>query len=706
MLLSSSPGKPAVNWIATSRLIFMLMALLSSGCAWLQEELGLHNHDPGAQQAVPPTFASLDDVARFVIQASDRYDLYQQRLESENSSVDESDEKYSKEFSDVVITIGSSVTHPAVQVSTSTTNNQVSGVQEGALTAVSGDYLIILQDGSLYSSFLGTNADDINVAGRLNLFEDEDTWIWYDELVAYQNHVIVVAFDYDSDEQELSIVHVEADGSMQLDSVYRFSSYDYFSGRNYSLRMLNNRLIFNLQVPVDEIDGSEDEIREGLIHQRWKFSQDNDYRHSRMLSHDQIIGVASPEHGEVVIHSLFICDLNQLPTLECEIKGLTGSLNPVFYVSTNYAYLSTKHQPDVNNITDINQYISCANEFRADSLDQSVIYRVSLRTGHVDSALICGAPNDQFAFSEAGDELHILVTQQNKGFEIASSKQFGLQRWFGRKLFFTTLAADTFKAEGAQEISGRYVDLNTVRHYFLSIHNRYTDDYLIVAGSAGIEVFHPKLSFCEIKWCAPDYFEFSALPYHISFLPLRDPEAFVTLPTSEYVIRLEILAGSVLTAGGNFSDEDEYEANTNENSGMEINIYTLDDIPKLTDKLFLPNYFEAESRSQAFNLMPLASGDTLMGLPTYIEDDDRDLLTININYFLLTPYYQLFTAGELSTLIDLDSLDWLGFGGWYGATRPLFIDGRIFSLFPGELVEGALMGNEIIEASRIQLTRH
>ncbi len=153
--------------------------------------------------------------------------------------------------------------------------------------------------------------------------------------------------------------------------------------------------------------------------------------------------------------------------------------------------------------------------------------------------------------------------------------------------------------------------------------------------------------------------------------------------------------------------------------GLRVSLIELDRGPRIASSLLLDGRFESEGRSHAFNSMVERNGDGLLGLPTVprISDSDRSVWrsrASDLSFIEMTPRGELGHAGELLRSFDYseDGDDEDGVAGyscevscidWYGNSRPIFTDGRIFALTGAELIEGRLRDGRIGEVQRLNI---
>ena len=87
----------------------------------------------------------------------------------------------------------------------SITNNQVNGIDEGDIVKVSGDYLLILRQGKIYSVRLSEyGAGEFNLPYEIDVIQPG--WgkdVWYDELLVVEDIVLVLGYSYSLDASQI-----------------------------------------------------------------------------------------------------------------------------------------------------------------------------------------------------------------------------------------------------------------------------------------------------------------------------------------------------------------------------------------------------------------------------------------------------------------------------------------------------------------------
>ncbi|MEJ0060936.1 MAG: beta-propeller domain-containing protein [Terricaulis sp.] len=70
-------------------------------------------------------------------------------------------------------------------------------VDEGDIVKRIGHFLIVLQDGRLFTIDMRVaNQPGLAFIDRINVYRDPNTGTWYDEMLVYRNRILVTGFSY------------------------------------------------------------------------------------------------------------------------------------------------------------------------------------------------------------------------------------------------------------------------------------------------------------------------------------------------------------------------------------------------------------------------------------------------------------------------------------------------------------------------------
>jgi hypothetical protein len=131
------------------------------------------------------------------------------------------------------------------------TNTQVAGVDEGGIVKLSGDTLVILRRGRLFTVALG--------GGRMRFVASIDAFPpgvdgssdWYDEMLLSGDRVVVIGYSYRRGGTEVNRFRLGRDGSLRFEDSTQLRSNDYYSSRNYASRLIGTTLVYYTPLDLD-----------------------------------------------------------------------------------------------------------------------------------------------------------------------------------------------------------------------------------------------------------------------------------------------------------------------------------------------------------------------------------------------------------------------------------------------------------------------
>ncbi len=546
---------------------------------------------------------------------------------------------------------GSRIANPSI------TNTQEANVDEGGIVKVSGDTLVILRRGRLFTVSLAGGGmrpiDSIDafppgVSGRGD---------WYDEMLLSGDRIVVVGYSYARGGTEINRFRVDPAGRLRFEDAYHLRSNDYYSSRNYASRLIGNQLIF--YTPL-YLDWQNDPLEALPGIRRWQDKSSN--RSFRRIASARQVYIApifrdAPEARIDTLHSVTTCDLTA-PVLDCSATAVLGPGSRTFYVSGEAVYLW---------ISDA--WSNVSRRRRA----QAFIYRLPLARQRPSAIAARGAPVDQFSFREDAAEgvLNVVVRADGGGDAmwrpVVSAGDAALLRLPLREF-----------GDGSREARRAfYRPLPRLSGDSWSFHNRFVGKYLLYGGGA-----------------------FGARPTdaNLFVVPLSGG-TIAELRVPHAVDRIEALGRDAMVVGGN-------------PRGLGFTSVDLGGgaVPGLGDTYIHPNSAEGETRSHAFFFRPDpatpdgASG--LLGLPVArtVEPAYRRFFgSAAAMVFLRRQDRRLSPAGELVARVEgvVDDNCQASCVDWYGNARPIFLGSRTFALLGYELVEGEYGRSRIREVARV-----
>ncbi len=562
------------------------------------------------------------------------------------------------------------------------TNVQTLGVDEGDIVKRIGDYLVVLQDGRLFSIDLRPDGEEgLEFAARTNVYRADNEDTWYDEMLVFGDRIVITGYSYREYASEFSVFTLNEDGSFSRDGVFYMSSDDYYDVENYATRIIGDTLVMHTPIYLDTYTRYDLEDFDWPTVRVWReedpqTGRDDD--EAQFFNATQIHRPLTPTL-EPTLHTVSFCSLSPVGDGEgpaCEATAFVGPSAYEFYVSAVDAWIWTgPHDEEIGGpptapTTDCERSRGVSpREGRP-----GAIYRIPLTGGEMSVAASYGDPQDHFAFRADENVFNALLAGPSDVCDKDTGPSMSLAQIPLRR-FSNRLRSPVLRDYNALPPSGAYI-----------YENRFVGDYLVYAGRDNFQGYPPELGA-------------SPQAARLIVAPLEAPRDAATLETPHDVIRMERLGGDVLVTG--YRDA----------NGLSLSTIALSDDPRVADTAVLQNRYETEGRSHAFNARVHRDGSALMGLPTSYQiaesgrwwwrSDQSDL-----SFLTTEPDLSLDHVGELvgvaeeheSYRCEVSCVD------WYGNSRPLFLDGRILALSGTELIEGRLADGRITAIRRVNLT--
>ncbi|WP_292226786.1 beta-propeller domain-containing protein [Brevundimonas sp.] len=580
-----------------------------------------------AAKAMPDRFqADQSGLTAFQSEAALEEFLERNRIEVRGRTGDQ-------QVDDIVVT-GSRVTD-------SITNVQEAGVDEGGIVKASGNNLIILRRGRLFSVSLA--GPGVRPVASINAYPPgvDASRDWYDEMLVVDDWVVVIGYSYGRGGTEINRFRLAPDGGLSFHDAYHLRSGDYYSGNNSSSRLIGDTLVFYAPYGLGWRWRSDEELP---AMRAWRDKASGAfqpiYRARDIYMAPQIVdgsGRAS------TLHTVIRCPLTA-QTLNCAATGVLGSGAQGYYVSAQAVYLWTAGGDSETGAA-------------------SSVYRMPLDGGRPQAVRTRGAPIDQFSFREDSrrQTLDVLVRwgdQEDGQWE---------RRDVSDAVALLRLPLSRF-GDGTRAMSAEdYRSLPALPYNSWSHRNRFVGRSLLYSSDVSV---------------AGSDVDTGVL--HVVSLDDLTVKSF-DLP--EVVDRIEALGDDALVVGG---EED-----------LTMRLVRLGRNARLAGHFVLPQAQEAESRSHGFFYRPDAAGRSagLLGLPVIREDEKSAEMV-----FVRRSNRGLSSAGVLSSRLVSDKQDEdacvVSCFDWYGNARPIFLRGRVFALLGYELVEGREENGRIREIGR------
>lgn len=557
--------------------------------------------------------------------------------------------KSSSQLQEVVLT--------AQRRSSTITNTQEADVDEGDIVKQFGGYLIVLQDGRLFSVDTGDAAGPLRLVDRINIYTSGEDDTWYDELLIYQNKLVVTGYNYRQDASEINVFTIDEHGVFSFDVRYFIESEDYYSGENYASRLVHGKFIF--YTPLELERGLEiPRIRSwtptsGFSSWQPLFAITDVYR--------PIQETLSP-----TLHVVSVCQIGSGKEFGCMSRGVVGPAHREFYVSSSNIYLwltsdrqewdrayrrrhTCREQADLYSYTPVT----------------SAVFQLRVDSQQVRAAHTIGSPRDQFAFDERQNELYALLTR------------VPLECYLDGQL--PMMLADIplgSLSTWPQSVPAHAYQRTPVAEGY-DLQTRYSQRH-VVYGSP------------HVYWRG-DQADYSG---GFTVVPLRASQHAEVLRLPHTIERIELIGQHAVAVGLHGAED------------LGISTVRLDAAPQVTHSIVLPGVEESEGRSHAFNARVEDDGSGLWGLPTVFREKRSWDAPSDVQFFATDRDLHITSMGELAGQSD-DDEEYeceASCEDWYGNARPIFIGERVFALTGNEIIEGHLEWNRIIEIGRFRLT--
>jgi|CXWL01.1.fsa_nt_gi hypothetical protein len=558
----------------------------------------------------------------------------------------------------------------------SITNVQNVGVDEGDIVKQIGRFLIVLQDGRLFVVDTRPDGPGLALVDRADVYRHRGADVWYDEMLTHGNRLVVTGFNYGENATEYSVFSIDDNGQLTREGAYFISSDDYYDTENYATRLVDGNLVIYTPLNVSGFD-VEQAPRWPLVRRWLRAGEDDDVISAgRPLFdardiHQPIQATLSP-----TVHTFSICPLGSTRAgdeLDCRTTAIVGPPAREFYVSTSHIYLWTWDR--------YGESTCAAHEAGSfEAAAPAALFQISLLNPSQPQAMfVRGHPYDQLSMEAADGEFRALAVWSDENCDDYDAELVPM-RYFRAPLY-------AFSTRPERMAAHRFAGLPAAPRH---IENRFTDDYLVYGGRGRYGAYPPH-----------DEKEPISLTGHAVIVPVRAPDRTISLPTPHSIIRVERAGDNAVLTG--YRDA----------GGLSLSLVDLRGAPRIASTATLQARYESEGRSHAFNSSINADGSGLMGIPSverrgesgrwWWRSESSDVSFLSVD-----------AAGNLNTLGALvaheDSEDpkyrcEVSCIDWYGNSRPIFTDGRVFALSGTEMIEGVIANGQIEERRRVNLTR-
>jgi len=557
------------------------------------------------------------------------------------------------------------------------TNVQTHGVDEGDIVKKIVRFLIVLQDGRLFVVDTQPNGQPgLALVDRTNVYRDARDQMWYDETLVYGRRIVVTGYSYENSATEINVFSLSDAGRLTREAVYYISSNDYYDITNYATRLVGDKLVIYSPLYLRYFDPKTPipwpKVR------RWISGNES---HASLTagrplytSHD-IFRPVQPTTFPTV-HAITVCPLGTPAAgdeLACTATAFVGPSEHELYVAPDAAYLwvSDEGRPAY---TPVDCDARGAGAFT--SGQPGVLYRVPFDGGAPGVMRVRGAPRDQLGLASTTTEFRALLAWNETSCSRRDEDHLTLK-------YFSAPIADFAATLGPDEPT-RFHDAPGLDGGIYE--ERFTDAYVIYGAREDWSSYPPYAKATTARVVA---------------LPLANPSAATLIQAPHNVVRVERAGDDIIVDG--YSDA----------NGLSVSRIDLSATPHISATEHLAHRFEFEGRSHAFNAAVDESGAGLMGLPTVALADGGgrmpwDSTASDVSFLTLTPDGGLRSVGDLdasANAVDRSYHCEVSCVDWYGNTRPIFADGRIFALTGTEVIEGEFAAGGVRELRRLNISR-
>jgi hypothetical protein len=604
-----------------------------------------------------------------------------------------------REFQSIVVT-GSSVTpsNPSI------TNNQMRNVDEGDIVKQIGNHLLVLSDGRIFVVDTRPNGRrGLALSDRVDVYRDPESDTWYDEMLVFGDRVLITGYSYDDAASELSVFRLSPEGRLAREGVFHISSNDYYDSNNYATRLIGDRLVIYTPIEIGDLDEADDGRGFDFpVVRRWLPREEREEAERRGTRLFDARGIFRPVRTErnPTIHTVSVCPLGQVGSggeLECRSTAVLGPAHAEWYVTGDEVFLWTARWPGWDE--NLQECAADAEPTLAETA-RATVFRVPHSGEAPTVAGARGLTFDQFSLQSNDGRLRALLDRR------AAACQRPYTASVQPVYFDAPLTA--FAPRLAELPDTSYTPVPSPGTRWIA--NRFTEDHLVYGGLSRYRSGIPEIDWSDYADNPERLAEMRrtvAIPPAYA-LPADRPGEVRRLDIGHSVIRAERAGDNIVLTG--YRDR----------SGLWLSLIDLDGRPRVGSSIALEGRFESEGRSHAFNSLVEPSGSGVIGLPTSPKRQDSNRFwwrsrASDVNFLSLDRNGLLADLGRLDSSVTYDRReDEDGLANydcevscidWYGNSRPIFTDGRVFALSGVELIEGRLAEDRIFEVRRFDYAR-
>ena len=542
----------------------------------------------------------------------------------------------------------------AASAGESITNVQHAGVDEGGIVKRHGEHLVILRRGRLFT--VNIHDQQLKPVSVVDSFggEVDPGGAWYDEMLISGNTIAVIGYSYARGGSEVGLFEISRSGRLTYKATYHLRSNDYYSSRNYASRLVGSKLVFYTPMQLNPWGGAPWGSFPAM--RKWRPGvTPAEFRRIAPATRIYRTDDTLDPHQGVALHTVTVCDLAR-PELDCQSTAVLGAPGRVFYVSGGSVYVWTtawrRAGPTATSV----------------SASASALFRIPLDGAAPTALKVAGSPIDQFSFLEGEDShLNVLVRANGRGEGMwAAEVNAGDYALLRVALDSFSDGTDTAPAESYKALP---------RPNGHAIQNRYVGRHLLYGAGAGWRRSQRTLT-------SPVY----AVRY------AGDAPAHEVV-LAHGVDRIEALGADAVVVGSDGRD-------------LHFTSLSLAGTPVARDRYTRRDAAQGETRSHGFYYKPESGNGGLVGLPVI---GGGQVASRQLRHHSAAVLFLRNQSLRLTELGALDSQPGAGTNDacrascvdWYGNSRPLFVNNRVFALMGYEIVEGRVSGNQIAEVQRV-----
>lgn len=543
----------------------------------------------------------------------------------------------------------------------SITNVQEVGVDEGGIVKVYRNFFIVLRRGRLFCIRIEQDGRPaLEPVCQVDAYPEGFSQSgWYDEMLLYRNKIIVIGYNYTVEATQIGIFELRDDGNIKHLSTYFIDTNDYYSSRNYTGRLIGNKLVFYMPYYLFTYRDSKDQYRKtARLPQMRKWVRANELTPGQdILSPTRIY---KPLQATInpTLHIIAMCNLDS-ENFDCSAYAILGPYSRNFYVSPQAIYLWVSPESG----EDTYLQVSTQGQRRR---QPSHVYRLALDDSGFKVLKAYGAPTDQFSFKEDPDGYFNVLLREAGGGDAMWNPEVNQ----GKMALLRTSLANFTSVPGEVNFTD-YTAVPVPKGY--NLQNKFIGAYLLYGTGS-------------------TWYEDPSNERSVYLKKYKTQAEAVKLELKHSVDRIEAMGSSAVVVGG-------------EKNALLFSAVELGDENRVQDVYTIPQAVQGELRSHGFFYKDYDI-DGVLGLPIRKQGQSYQHLFTESSEIVFLRFKSEKKFAQLGSLVSSPlskQNDDCRFScvDWYGNSRPIFYKNRIFALMGYEFVEGILGDADIKELRRI-----